>query len=323
MLCLGIESTAHTFGVALTDGKKDLLNKRVIYTTKGGIHPREASQFIAEKAPSLLTDINIKDVDLIAFSQGPGLGPCLQVGLAIAKAIAIYYEKPLIGVNHCIAHIEVGKWDTGCKDPLVIYTSGANTQIIALKGGKYRIFGETLDIGIGNATDVFGRTLGFDFPAGPKLEKLAKKGKNFVELPYTVKGMDLAFAGLVTAAGRKAKKAKNEQELADLAYSFQETIFGMLVEVSERALAHTEKREVMLVGGVAQNTRLREMFTGMAKQHEAKFLVPQPKYNGDNALMIAVTGLKAYKAGKRIIRPEKIGIRPKWRTDEVNISWES
>ncbi|MCD6414028.1 MAG: tRNA (adenosine(37)-N6)-threonylcarbamoyltransferase complex transferase subunit TsaD, partial [Candidatus Diapherotrites archaeon] len=250
MLCLGIESTAHTFGLGLTDGKKELLNRKVMYTSKGGIHPRDASQFLTEKAPSLFRGIDLDAVDIIAFSQGPGLGPCLRVGSAIAKSLSLYYGKPLIGVNHCIAHIEVGKWDTGCKDPLVVYVSGANTQVIGLKGGRYRVYGETLDTGLGNAIDVFGRTLGLDFPAGPKLEKLAKNGKELIELPYTVKGMDLAFSGLVTAAQKKAKQLPKSR-LSDLSFSFQETIFAMLVEVSERALAHTEKKEVMLVGGVA------------------------------------------------------------------------
>lgn len=316
MKCLGIESTAHTFGVGITDGKKELMNKKAMYKTMGGIHPREASQFLTENAPTLFEDIDMNEIDLIAFSRGPGLGPCLRVGTVIAKALASYYELPLIGVNHCVAHIDIGKWDTGTKDPLVVYVSGANTQILGLKGGFYRTYGETLDVGLGNALDMFGRSLGLEFPAGPKIEKLALKGKKFIELPYTVKGMDLAFAGLTTAGEKQAKK----QEKADLAYSFQETIFAMLVEVSERALAHTEKKEVMLVGGVAQNQRLRQMFTGMAEQHEAVFTVPAPAYNGDNGFMIALTGLKMYEAGIRQ-KPEELIPDQKWRTDNVEIKW--
>lgn len=319
MKCLGIESTAHTFGVGLTDGKRELLNEKIMYTTKGGIHPREASQFLAENAPSLFKNIDLEDVDVIAFSQGPGLGPCLRVGSAIAKTLSLYYGKPLVGVNHCVAHIEVGKWDTGCKDPLVVYVSGANTQILGLKGGRYRVYGETLDIGMGNAIDVFGRSLGLEFPAGPKLEKLAEKGREFIELPYTVKGMDLAFSGLVTAAQKKIKELP-ESKLPDLTFSFQETIFAMLVEISERALAHTEKKELMLVGGVAQNKRLRQMFTGMAKQHGARFFVPKPEYNGDNGFMVALTGWKMYKAGVRH-RLEELDVKQKWRTDDVEVTW--
>ncbi|MCD4740218.1 bifunctional N(6)-L-threonylcarbamoyladenine synthase/serine/threonine protein kinase [archaeon] len=316
MKCLGIESTAHSFGIGITDGKQEILNKKVMYKSKGGIHPREASQFLTENAPDLFKNIDFNDIDAIAFSQGPGLGPCLRVGSVIAKMLASYHEKPLIGVNHCVAHIEVGKWATNCKDPLVVYVSGANTQILGLKGGRYRVYGETLDTGLGNAIDVFGRALDLEFPAGPEIEQLARKGKKFIELPYTVKGMDLAFSGLVTAAQKLVKK----EPARDLAYSFQETIFAMLVEVSERALAHTEKREVMLVGGVAQNQRLCQMFTGMASQHDARFFVPKPEYNGDNGFMIALTGWKMHEAGiKHCLKNLKTD--QKWRTDEVEIAW--
>jgi N6-L-threonylcarbamoyladenine synthase len=316
MKCLGIESTAHTFGLGITDGKKELLNKRAMYKTMGGIHPREAAQFLNKNAPELFQGIDFDDIDVIAFSQGPGLGPCLRVGTTIAKMLSSYYDKPLIGVNHCVSHIDIGKWDCDCKDPLIVYVSGANTQVIGLKGGRYRVYGETLDIGLGNAIDVFGRALGLEFPAGPKIEELARNGEKFIELPYTVKGMDLAFAGLVTAAQKLAGKERE----GDLAYSFQETIFAMLVEVSERALAHTEKKEVMLVGGVAQNQRLCKMFTGMAKQHGARFFVPKPAYNGDNGFMIALTGWKMYKAG---IRHDAASLQPRqdWRTDDVDIKW--
>ncbi len=104
-----------------------------------------------------------------------------------------------MGVNHCIAHVEIGCFATGCRDPIVLYASGANTQVIGYLNGRYRIFGETLDIGIGNALDKFARSKDLPHPGGPHLEKLAKEGK-YIELPYTVKGMDLAFSGLVSAA---------------------------------------------------------------------------------------------------------------------------
>jgi glycoprotease/Kae1 family metallohydrolase len=285
-----------------------------MYKTSGGIHPSKAAKFLRENSPALLEKVDWKKVDAVAFSQGPGLAPCLLVGLEQAKKIARERGVPLVGVNHCVSHIDVGKWDTGFKDPLVTYVSGANTQILGLKGGKYRIYGETLDVGLGNAIDVFGRSLGMEFPAGPKVESLAAKSQELVELSYTVKGMDLAFSGLVTAAQKKAKKVPREQ----LAYSFQETIFAMLVEVTERALAHTEKEEVLLVGGVAQNKRLREMFNGMAKTHGARFDAPRPAYNGDNGFMIALTGLKMLESG---VKPGKPDIKPEWRTDQVDVKW--
>lgn len=318
MICLGFESTAHTFGVGVFDGKPRA-NAKAVYHTKGGIHPREASQFMTSEAPRVLHEaletagIELDCVDCFAFARGPGLGPCLRVGATISKALSEYYSKPLIGVNHCVAHIEVGKWFGKAKDPLVVYVSGANTQILGLNGGKYRVYGETLDIGLGNALDVFGRSIGLGFPAGPAIEKLAAKNNEYEFLPYSVKGMDLAFTGLVTAAS-KSKLPKEK-----LCNSFQETLFAMLVEVSERALAHTKKKELMLVGGVAQNKRLCEMLSSMAKEHGARFLVPENQYNTDNALMIALTGWKIHKAG---IKQKNFKIDQKWRTDDVEIDWK-
>ncbi len=322
MIVLGIESTAHTFGVGITDGKKELANEKVTYKTTGGIHPREASQFMGKNAHVVLENalesagLNIKDIDGIAFARGPGLGPCLRVGGTMALFLAKHYNKPIVGVNHCVAHIEVGKWELGYKDPLVVYVSGANTQILGLAGGRYRIFGETLDIGLGNAIDVLGRSLGLEFPAGPKIESLARNGKRLVELPYTVKGMDLTFSGLLTAA----KKLVGKETPENIAFSFQETIFAMLVEVSERALAHTKKREVLLVGGVAQNKRLREMFEKMVKPHNAKFGSPKPEYNGDNGFMIALTGWKMLNSGIAHDKG-KLNVLQDWRTNQIEIRW--
>ena len=165
MLCLGIEGTAEKLGVGIVDSTGKIyvnIGKHYIPQT-GGIHPREASRHHAENLPSLvkkaLKDANVcfEDLDLVAFSQGPGLGPCLRVIATAARAIALYYNIPVIGVNHCIAHIEIGKLCTKCKDPVTLYVSGGNTQIIAYVAGRYRVLGETLDIEIGNCLYVFAR----------------------------------------------------------------------------------------------------------------------------------------------------------------------
>ena len=133
----------------------------------------------------------------VAFSQGPGLGPALRTVATAARALSIALGVPLIGVNHCVAHIEIGRWATGFDDPIVLYASGANTQVLGFLGGRYRIFGETLDIGLGNALDKFARSHDLPHPGGPVIERLARQE---YRLPYTVKGMDLAFSGLVSAA---------------------------------------------------------------------------------------------------------------------------
>lgn len=317
MIVLGIESTAHTFGIGITNGKKILCNVKDIYVPKEGwgIVPGEAAKHHESKAQKVLEEvwktsgISSDEVNFVALSTGPGLPPCLLSGLKFAKSLS--ENIPFIPVNHCVAHIEIGKFDTGCKDPLTVYVSGGNTQITALEGRRYRIFGETLDIGIGNAIDKFAREAGLSSPGGPHVEELAREGKKYIELPYTVKGMDLVFSGLVTAASKNIRKTKKK----DLTFSFQETIFSMLVEVSERALAHTKKKEVLLTGGVAQNKRLQEMFKKMCKEHDAKFFVPKPEFCSDNGAMIAWTGFLSKKPSR------KLDINPRWRTDEVEITW--
>ncbi len=323
MIALGIESTAHTFGVGIVDENARILaDARLVFRPKeGGIHPRAAAQLFSERGHEVVKEaleqakIGPEDVDVVAFSIGPGLGPCLRTGAIVARLIASKYQKPLVGVNHCIAHIEIGKVLTNVKDPLVVYLSGANTQIIAFSKGRYRVFGETLDMGLGNMLDSFARYVGIPFPGGPKIEELARKGKKFIPLPYTVKGSDLTFSGLLTAA----KRALRKYPLEDVCFSLQEVAFSMVAEVAERALAHTEKREVLLVGGVAANKRLREIMEGVAREHDARFSVVPQRYAADNGVMIAWTGLLMYKSGVRT--PIHAEVNPKFRTDQVDVTW--
>jgi N6-L-threonylcarbamoyladenine synthase len=320
MICLGIESTAHTFGIGIVDDKKILANEKSIYIPKKGfgIIPKEAAQHHAEIAVEILrkalekAELKINDIDLIAFSQGPGLPQCLRVGAVFARALALKYNKPLVAVNHCIAHIEIGKLTTQANDPVVLYLSGGNTQVIAFTEGRYRIFGETEDIPIGNALDNLARGLKLEMPGGPKIESLAKNGK-YVELPYVVKGMDLSFAGLTTEAIKRFEKGAKAE---DIAFSFQETCFAMLTEVTERAVAHTDKEEVLLVGGVAANKRLQEMLKIMTNERGAKFFVVPQEYAGDCGVNIAWTGILAYQKGYEI-SIEKSQIKQKWRIDDL------
>ncbi|RLF86347.1 bifunctional N(6)-L-threonylcarbamoyladenine synthase/serine/threonine protein kinase [Thermococci archaeon] len=324
MITLGIEGTAHTLGIGIVTEEKVLANIFDTLTTeKGGIHPKEAAEHHAKLLRPLLkkalqeAKVNIKDVDVIAFSQGPGLGPALRVVATAARALALRYNKPIVGVNHCIAHVEITKM-FGIRDPVGLYVSGGNTQVLALEGGRYRVFGETLDIGIGNAIDTFAREVGLGFPGGPKIEKLAQKGEKYIELPYTVKGMDLSFSGILTEAVRKYKTGK--YKLEDIAYSFQETAFAALIEVTERAVAHTGKEEVVLVGGVAANNRLREMLKTMSEERNIKFFVPPYDLCRDNGAMIAYNGLRMFKAGIRFSIEETI-VKQKFRTGEMEVTW--
>jgi len=241
------------------------------------------------------------------------MGHSLRVGAVFARALSVRYKIPIIGVNHCIAHLEIGKMLTSAKDPVLLYTSGANTQIIAFEGGKYRIFGESIDMGVGNFIDAFARYIKLGFPGGPKVEELAKMGKDYIPLPYVVKGMDVSFGGILTNLKKKYDSKKYTKE--DLCFSMQETIFAMLLEVSERAMAHCEKDELLLGGGVACNSRLSEMAKLMCKERGAKCFVLENQYNVDNPAMIAWLGLKEYLSGKRQ-DISQTQIRPYWRTDE-------
>ncbi len=324
---LGIESTAHTFGVGIVSDGKILANAKKTYTTeKGGIIPIEAARHHRENKEKVyfeaLKEAKIKeqDIDAVAFSQGPGLAPCLLEGMGFAKDLSRRIKKPIICVNHCVAHLEVGRL-AGAKDPVMLYVSGANTQIIAYASGKYRIFGETLDMGVGNFIDSFARYAGIGFPGGPVVQKLAEKSRNYIELPYTVKGMDIALSGILTNLRRKLESGR--YKLEDLAFSLQETVFAMLVEAAERALAHTGKEELLLGGGVACNSRLQEMCKIMCKERKAKFFCPPPSLLVDNGAMIAYLGEILFK--KKIYfswkQHDKIDIKPRQRTDEVDVKW--
>lgn len=323
MIVFGLEGTAWNLSAALVNEREVIFEKSATYVpAKGGIHPREASQHHAEHMAkvvgAVLTKARENDlkIDAIAFSQGPGLGPCLRTVATAARVLSLRFGIPLVGVNHCVAHIEVGKWQSGAKDPAVIYVSGANSQVLALRKGRYRIFGETLDISIGNAIDKFARSVGLPHPGGPKVEELAKQAKCYIPLPYTVKGMDLSFSGLSTAATEAAKK----YDLADVCYSLQETAFAMLVEVTERAMAHAEKNGAMLVGGVGANRRLGEMLNTMCEERGAKFYLPDRKFMGDNGSMIAYTGMIMLESG--VTTPlDRSHVRPGYRTDEVEVTW--
>jgi N6-L-threonylcarbamoyladenine synthase/protein kinase Bud32 len=313
---LGIEGTAWNLSAAVFDRDLVSLVSRPYSPAQGGIHPREAAQHHAAVMKELIALI-LKEpgpITGIAFSQGPGLGPCLRTVATAARSLALALDVPLVGVNHCIAHVEIGCFATGCHDPVVLYASGANTQVIGYLNGRYRIFGETLDIGIGNALDKFARSKDLPHPGGPIIEGLAKQG-TYIDLPYTVKGMDLAFSGLVSAA--KDSRAA----LPDVCYSLQETAFAMCVEVTERAMSLAGKEEVLLVGGVGANRRLQEMLRVMCEDRGAQFYVPEQKYLGDNGAMIAYTGKLMLESGSSL-PVESSQIKPAFRSDDVEVTWK-
>lgn len=321
MLCLGIEGTAHTFGVGIVTESEVLANEYDSYLGVG-IHPREAADHHAEMAGPVLrkalekAQVSVADIDLVSFSQGPGLGPCLRIAATCARTLSLRWGKPILGVNHCVAHIEVGRWTTDAEDPVTLYVSGGNTQIIAYAGGRYRVFGETLDIGIGNMQDYFGREGGLGFPCYKEVDEMIENGKYVPGLPYTVKGNDFSFSGLLT----QAIKMTREYELQDVTKSLMEHAYAMVTEATERAMAHTEKKELLLTGGIAAAPRLQEMCRIMCEERGASFYVPPRSLCRDNGAMIAYEGLLEYGHGKSMDLDETM-VNQKWRTDEVEVTW--
>ncbi|MFQ5761945.1 MAG: KEOPS complex N(6)-L-threonylcarbamoyladenine synthase Kae1 [Candidatus Bathyarchaeia archaeon] len=329
MYCLGIESTAHTFGAAVVSSEKRILSDvRDTYKPPSGkgIHPRESAQHHSEVAADVVRDalaaskLSMDEVDAVAYSKGPGLGPCLRTGATVARVLAAYYNKPLVPVNHAIGHIEIGMLTTGATHPLVLLVSGGHTCITALAGEMWRIFGETEDITVGNLLDVFAREARLGSPGGPIVEQLARKSSHFVELPYTVKGNDVSFSGLLTAASARLKEKRWSVE--SLCFSLQEVAFAMLAEATERALAFTEEDEVLLTGGVAANETLQQMIGYIAKEHGSAFCVVPKQFASDCGVQIAWTGLLAYQSGL-IIPIQRSFVKPKWRMDEVKVPWRS
>ncbi|BCS90706.1 MAG: tRNA N6-adenosine threonylcarbamoyltransferase [Candidatus Micrarchaeota archaeon] len=328
MYTLGIESTAHTFGVGIVRDGEILANVKEMYKidNKGMIpikvaeHHLEVGSLVIKKALEA-AGVGIKDIDNIAYSKGPGLGPCLRVGFVYARALSLKHNIDIIPVHHGIAHIEIVKSINKVKDPLAVYLSGGNSQILALEGEvvkRYKIYGETLDIGIGNLFDSFAREAGLNPAWGSTVAAIASKGKNYIGMPYTVKGMDFTFSGLLTYSTKLVKSKR--YALEDIAFSLMETAFDMILESAERALFISNKKAIVVAGGVAQNTTLIDKLKTLAEDDGVKLYFAEPEYNADNGAMIAVLGEKYAKSGVRF-KDADISINQKYRIDKVDIYW--
>jgi N6-L-threonylcarbamoyladenine synthase len=280
----------------------------------------------------------------------------------------------------------MGRCVTLASNPTILYVSGGNTQVIAYSEKRYRIFGETIDIAIGNCLDRFARLINLsnDPAPGYNIEQLAKLGKKYIEIPYIVKGMDVSFSGILSfmedlvkpkkKIQKKRKRSKSSEIIViedlkhdiiqdyttitnnleenksthnnndviiienkittyitplpeelpyskeDLCFSLQETIFAMLVEITERAMAHTNSNEVLLVGGVGCNVRLQQMMEQMCKERGGTVCAMDERYCIDNGAMIAYAGLLQFKAGS--ITPfNETSFTQRFRTDEVEVIW--
>ena len=325
-MCLGIESTAHTFGASLVDDRDRIVtnvNSTYRPPVGVGIHPRKASEHLASVADGIVkTALSIKDgssidPDVIAYAAGPGLGPCLRIGATVARALSSFLKRPLVPVHHGVAHLDIAMSITKAHDPLAVLVSGGHTSILVHVGKRWRVYGETQDITLGNLLDMFAREAKLPSPGGLSVSREATKGENLIKLPYTVKGNDVAYSGLLTAAATSLRRQGN---LADLCFSLQETAFSMLSEAVERSLVQTRRSEVLLAGGVAASQRLRQMIGSVAEDHGASFHPVPIEYSGDCGAQIACSGRLAYESGITVSTSDSF-VTPRWRMDEVDVPW--
>ncbi|XP_072394847.1 tRNA N6-adenosine threonylcarbamoyltransferase [Diabrotica undecimpunctata] len=333
VVALGFEGSANKLGIGIIKDGKVLSNCRRTYITPPGegFLPKETAQHHKENVLVVLKEalqesqLKPEDIDVICYTKGPGMGAPLATVAVVARTVAQLWNKPLLGVNHCIGHIEMGRLITGASNPTVLYVSGGNTQIIAYARKRYRIFGETIDIAVGNCLDRFARVLKIsnDPSPGYNIEQMAKKGSKYVLLPYCVKGMDVSFSGILSFMESKTKSLLSEGYTPeDLCFSLQETIFAMLVETTERALAHCNSQEVLIVGGVGCNLRLQEMMGVMCKERGAELFATDERFCIDNGIMIAHAGAEMFGAGVRM-KWEDSFITQRYRTDEVETVWRN
>jgi N6-L-threonylcarbamoyladenine synthase len=372
MISLGLEGSANKLGIGIishpSPGSPPLIlaNLRHTYVSPPGTGflPKDTAlhhrAWVVRLVKQALKQANVspKEIDAICYTRGPGMGACLASVAVAARTIAALWglgDDRLIGVNHCVGHIEMGRAITGASGPVVLYVSGGNTQVIAYSHYRYRIFGEALDIAVGNCLDRVARVLKIsnDPAPGYNIEQLAKKAAGrkkvvagvhkeseipLVDLPYAVKGMDCSFSGVLTAVETLVDHlATNEADTrndrlkfpdgsivtpADICHSLQETVFAMLVEITERAMAHVGAKEVLIVGGVGCNERLQEMMGFMAEARGGKVFATDERFCIDNGIMIAHAGLLAYSTGVRG-KIEESEVTQRFRTDDVYIGWRS
>lgn len=328
MIVLGIEGSANKIGVGIVRDTEILANRRETYVPPigEGFIPNKAAEHHREHILKLIEDsladanLDLNDIDAFAYTRGPGIQQSLVVVATVVRTLSLLYNKPIIPVNHCIGHIEMGRLITGAKNPVILYVSGGNTQIIAYSQNRYKIFGETLDIAVGNCLDKLARVLRLsNYPSpGLSIELKAKEGKEFIELPYCIKGMDMSFSGILSFLKNQVGKYSTE----DLCYSAQETIFSMLVEGTERCMAFAGSSEVLIVGGVGCNERLQEMMRIMVEERGGKIHATDERFCIDNGVMIAYTGLLMHKSNFKA-ELEDCDVTQRFRTDTVKVTWRS
>ena len=343
-LILGIESSCdETAASLITENEQgipvilsNIVSSQVeVHKEFGGVVPELAARSHMEKIDWIVQKAidesgrKIEEIDAIASTAGPGLIVCLSVGLSFGKAFASALNKPFIAVNHLEGHALSPKLNSKLNYPyLLLLISGGHSQFLNVQGlGKYKRLGTTIDDALGEAFDKTAKLLGIEFPGGPQIEVLAKKGDpNKYNLPkpiFNKGGCNLSFAGLKTAILRIAKDIKTNQEKFDLAASFQKTIEEILYKKTQIAFNEFEKQSnpkekvFVVAGGVAANKNIRSMLINLCNKKNYKNIFPPIELCGDNAAMIAMVGLEKYKLKQfdNLDYP----VKPRWTLDESAI----
>ena len=339
-IILGIESSCDETAVALirenNEGTPEILSNIVssqvdIHKEYGGVVPELAARAHVEKIDLIAkkaldeSGVNLNDVDAVATTAGPGLIVCLSVGLNFGKAIAASLKKPFIAVNHLEGHALSPKLNSRINYPyLLLLISGGHSQYLNVEGlGKYKRLGTTIDDAVGEAFDKTAKLLGIEFPGGPQIEVLAKKGDpSKFDLPKPIinkGGCNLSFAGLKTAVLRITKKIQTKQDKYDLAASFQKTIEEILYKKTKVAFREfkkinkSKKNLFVIAGGVAANKKIRAGLESLSKKESFESIFPPIKLCSDNAAMIAMVGLEKFK--KKQFNNLDFSPKPRWQLD--------
>lgn len=319
MIILGIESSCDETAVAIVKDKKEVLSSIVasqidVHKEFGGVVPEVASRIHVENISYCIeqalaqANVTMDMVDAIAVTKGPGLIGCLHVGVQAAKTLAFAYHKPLVPAHHLAAHIYANELVVDMKYPvLALVVSGGNTELVYMKDEtSFEILGQTQDDAIGEAYDKVARVLGLGYPGGPKIDKLAREGKNVYTLakPKTQGKYDFSFSGLKSSVLQFVKRMERTNQtfnMADLACSFQECALDEIFSRIKVCLDdHPDIRHFVVGGGVSANSRLRERIEELKEQYpNITFTVPPMYCCTDNASMIAVAGTIAYESGRR------------------------
>ena len=320
MNVLGIESSCDETSVAIISDEKltaNLISSQDFHKNYGGVVPELSSRAHLQIVKPLVNDalkksnLELKDINLIAATAGPGLIGALLVGLTFAKGLALSLKKPFISVNHIEGHIFSGYLMKEKPEfPfLALVVSGGHTYLLYVRSfGEIFQLGTTLDDAAGEAFDKVSKMLGFGYPGGPQIQFAAKSGdENSIQFPIAELDdpYNFSFSGLKTSVLRyiqKNYKSNDEipsKNLNDIAASFQKAVVGALVQNCKRALDSYDVKSISLVGGVAANEYLREQISTLAEINHKKFIVPDLEFCGDNAAMIAFRAKILYADGVR------------------------